>query len=318
MNTGTPPGGYTPPRERGYLVGAFAAMIFVGASWGANVPVSKVMLEHYDLIPMSALRTFVATVVLGLLLLAVEGVRALRIGLPPGRFLLLGLMMASFFATYVLGIQFSNPISAAAVQVAGPLVSSVTVRLVTGARFDPGFGTALILTLLGGAILAAGSLMGKGEVTLGGGEIVVLLSNAMWTLYSIKAQSWFDCASQLQRTFVASLSAWGWTALLAVVLVALGWSRSPFGVTDGWIWTQFMAVAVFSSGLGGYFWNIGASRLGVAIASLWVNLVPFFAVLWAMAYGFWPNIYQIAGGLVALSGVVYMQWRKLNATRHPI
>ena len=123
MNTGTPPGGYTPPRERGYLVGAFAAMIFVGASWGANVPVSKVMLEHYDLIPMSALRTFVATVVLGLLLLAVEGVRALRIGLPPGRFLLLGLMMASFFATYVLGIQFSNPISAAAVQVAGPLVS---------------------------------------------------------------------------------------------------------------------------------------------------------------------------------------------------
>ena len=78
MNTGTPPGGYAPPRERGYLVGAFAAMIFVGASWGANVPVSKVMLEHYDLIPMSALRTFVATVVLGLLLLAVEGVRALH------------------------------------------------------------------------------------------------------------------------------------------------------------------------------------------------------------------------------------------------
>ena len=50
------------------------------------------------------------------------------------------------------------------------------------------------------------------------------------------------------------------------------------------------------------------------LASLWVNLVPFFAVLWAMAYGFWPNIYQIAGGLVALSGVVYMQWRKLKAT----
>jgi len=28
-----------------------------------------------------------------------------------------------------------------------------------------------------------------------------------------------------------------------------------------------------------------------------------------------PNVYQIAGGLVALSGVVYMQWRKLQATR---
>lgn len=299
------------------MLGAFAAMIFVGASWGANVPVSKVMLEHFDLIPMSALRTFLATVALALILMLVEGTRALRIGLPAGRFALLGLMMGSFFAIYVLGIQFSNPISAAAVQVAGPLVSSVVVRLVTGARFDPGFGTALALTLLGGAILAAGSLFGKGDVTLGGGEIIVLLSNAMWTLYSIKAQTWFDRASQLQRTYVASLSAWGWMTALALVLMALGWSRSPFGVKDGWIWTQFFAVAVFSSALGGYYWNIGASRLGVAIASLWVNLVPFFAVLWAMAYGFWPNIYQIAGGLVALSGVVYMQWRKLEATRNP-
>ena len=68
--------------------------------------------------------------------------------------------------------------------------------------------------------------------------------------------------------------------LLAVVLVAFGWSRSPFGVTDGWIWTQFMAVAVFSSGLGGYFWNIGASRLGVASARSASG-----KTYWAMAIG---------------------------------
>ena len=67
-----------------------------------------------------------------------------------------------------------------------------------------------------------------------------------------------------------------------------------------------------ASGAGSYAWNIGASRLGVAVASLWVNLVPFCAVLWSMAYGFMPNLYQLTGGLVALSGVVYMQWRKLR------
>ena len=59
----------------------------------------------------------------------------------------------------------------------------------------------------------------------------------------------------------------------------------------------------------------GAARLGVAVASLWVNLVPFFAVLWSMTYGFMPNAFQIAGGLVALSGVLYMQWRKLAVTQ---
>ena len=54
------------------------------------------------------------------------------------------------------------------------------------------------------------------------------------------------------------------------------------------------------------------ARLGVPVASLWVNLTPFFAILWSMAYGFIPNAYQIVGGLVALSGVVYMQVRKLR------
>lgn len=309
--TGAP----APARGRHHMLGAFAAMVFVGVSWGANVPVSKVMLEHFDVVPMLTIRTLAAVATLGVLLGLAEGVRQLRIEIGLRRFLLIGLMMSGFFIVFTLGIRFSNPISAAAVQVAGPLVSAATVRLVTGARFDPGFGIALALTVTGGAILAAGSLFGRGALTLGGGEIVVLLSNAIWTLYSLKAQSWFDRASQLHRAYVASFSAFGWMAVLSLVLVGLGWSASPFAVADGWVWTQLLLVAVFASGMGAYLWNVGASRLGVAIASLWVNLVPFFAVLWSMTYGFIPNAYQIAGGLVALSGVVYMQWRKLQTNK---
>lgn len=302
-------------RDRHHMLGAFAAMVFVGLSWGANVPVSKVMLLHFDVVPMLAVRTLTAVATLAMVLVLAEGVGSLRIEVGLKRFLLIGLMMSGFFVIFTIGIRFSNPISAAAVQVAGPLVAAATVRLVTGMRFDPGFGVALALTLSGGTILAAGSLFGQGALTLGGGEIIVLLSNALWTIYSLKAQAWFDRASQLHRAYVASLSALGWMVPLSLALVAMGWARSPFVVTDVWVWTQLLLVAVFASAMGAYFWNIGASRLGVAIASLWVNLVPFFAVLWSMAYGFMPNIYQIVGGLVALSGVVYMQWRKLQSMK---
>ncbi len=304
-----------PGRDRNHLLGAFVAMVFVGLSWGANVPVSKVMLQHFDVVPMLAVRTLMAVATLAMVLVLAEGAGSLKIEIGLKRFLLIGLMMSGFFVIFTIGIRFSNPISAAAVQVAGPLVAAVTVRLVTGMRFDPGFGVALALTLSGGAILAAGSLFGRGALTLGGGEIIVLLSNALWTLYSLKAQAWFDRASQLHRAYVASLSALGWMVPLSLALVAIGWARSPFAVTDIWVWTQLLLVAVFASAMGAYFWNIGASRLGVAIASLWVNLVPFFAVLWSMAYGFMPNVYQIVGGLVALSGVVYMQWRKLQTMK---
>lgn len=300
---------------RGHLFGAFAAMLFVGVSWGANLPVTKVMLLHFDLLPMAALRTAGAAATLALLLWLVEGRRALRIGLRAGRFAGLGFMMASFFAVYAVGIYFSNPITAAAAQVASPLMSAVTVRWVTGAPFDKGFGVALGLTVLGGLILASSSLGGSAHVTFGGGEIVVLLSNALWTLYSIKAQVWFDRESQLHRAYVAALSSMGWLVVVSLALVATGFSRSPFAVSDGWVWTQLLATAILASGLGSFTWNIGANRLGVAVAALWINLVPFFAILWAMAYGFQPNAYQVLGGLVALAGVVYMQGRKLVATR---
>lgn len=307
--------GPTTGRNRHHMLGAFAAMVFVGVSWGANVPVSKVMLQHFDMVPMLTIRTLAAVATLGVLLVLAEGVGSLRIGIRRKHFVLIGLMMSGFFTMFLVGIRFSNPISAAAVQVAGPLVAAATVRAVTGARFDPGFGVALVLTLTGGAILAGGSLFGSGALTLGGGEVIVLLSNALWTLYSLKAQAWFDRASQLHRAYVASLSAFGWMAAFTLLLVGLGWANSPFAVTDAWVWSQLLLVAVFASGVGAYLWNVGASRLGVAIASLWVNLVPFFAVLWSMTYGFVPNAYQITGGLVALSGVVYMQWRKLQTTK---
>jgi drug/metabolite transporter (DMT)-like permease len=289
-------------------------MLFVGAAWGANLPVTKVMLRHFDLIPMAALRTVAASIALAALLALVEGKRALRIDLGWPRFLTLGFIMSAFIVVYALGLAWSNPITAATVQVASPIVSALTVRLAAGLRFDPGFGVALVLSVLGGVILASSNLFGVGHLTFGGGEIIVLLSNAVWTLYALKAQAWFDRASQLHRAYVASLSSMGWLGLCSLMLVVGGVSRSPFGVGDAWIWTQLLTVAMLASGIGSYAYNIGASRLGVAVAALWVNLVPFFAVLWSMAYGFVPNAYQVVGGLVALSGVVYMQWRRLAVT----
>ena len=110
---------------------------------------------------MVPVRTAAATVALAVLLGVVEGRRALRIDLPLGRFLALGFLMAAFFACYAFGIYLSNPITAAAVGIAGPLVSAATVWLVTRQAFDPGFGVALILTVTGGLILASGSLLGR-------------------------------------------------------------------------------------------------------------------------------------------------------------
>jgi len=106
-------------RHTRHVAGAFAAMVFVGASWGANVPVTKVMLLHFTLIPMAAIRTVAAAVALGLMLWMVEGVRALRIDLGLLRFLGLGFIQASFFVVYAAR---SSPPAACSAKAASPSV----------------------------------------------------------------------------------------------------------------------------------------------------------------------------------------------------
>lgn len=296
------------------LWGAFAALVFVSAAWGANVPVSKYLLGHFDLVPLTAVRNAVALVALATLLAIVEGVRSLRIDVGVVRFLLLGLLMGSFVLIYMLGIRLSNPISAALIQIAAPIVTAVTVRLMVGTRLDPGFGAALLLTMIGGMVWGWGSLQGR-DLTFEGGEPIVLGAHVVWTVYTIKNQQWFAIhVSQLHRSYVATASVVLWSVLLSAILIRLGVSVSPFHVTGPEVWAQLLAISVVATGLAGYFWNVGASRVGIAAAALWNNVVPLFAVLWSMAYGFYPAVEQILGGLIAMIGVGYMQWRQLRRT----
>ncbi len=299
--------------DRRRLMAAFVALTIVSASWGANVPVSKLLLGHFDIVPLTAIRTAIGCAVLAGLVVVVEGPRGLRIDVGLVRFACLGLLMGSFVLVYMFGIRLSDPISAAIVQVAGPLVAAVTVRALTGNRLDPGFGIGLALSLVGGAVLVAGSV-GSHRISFGFGELIILGAHVIWTVYSLKSQQWFaSSASQLHRSYVASISVAIWTSALSSLLLLGGVARSPTGVEDPWLWSHLIAISIFASGIASYLWNVGTSRVGVATASLWTNVVPLFAVMWSMAYGFDPTFHQIAGGLIALLGVLYMQAQKLRA-----
>jgi drug/metabolite transporter (DMT)-like permease len=51
------------------------------------------------------------------------------------------------------------------------------------------------------------------------------------------------------------------------------------------------------------FWGIGIEHLGAARASIFLNLVPVFAMLIGATLGTLPSAAQLAGGLLVLGGV---------------
>ncbi|MCW5746566.1 MAG: DMT family transporter [Alphaproteobacteria bacterium] len=291
------------------------AFLVTSMFWGANLPLTTVLLRSFDPFWLTPWRLVLAAAALGAVVCVTEGYRALRVEISWARFLLLGLSISLFFIDYVVALRHTNTVTAAAVMAGGPIYAVVTLRLITGTPVERGFGVALLLTLIGSAVTIYGqaSALGRGFVLMGG-EPLVALSIVLWTIYSILAQRWFvPATSQLRRAYTASLGAVIWLFLFWLVSRLTGLAGPPnlAPSAEAVLWMVF--TAVFATGLGNFTWNIGVSRAGLAMGSLWQNAVPVFGVIIATLFGIYPLVEQVVGGLLVMAGVLYMQWRKLRA-----
>jgi drug/metabolite transporter (DMT)-like permease len=291
-----------------------AAFLVTSLFWGANLPITAVLLRSFDPFWLTAWRLVMATAALGVMIWVTEGRAALRIDVSWRRFCLLGLSIGLFFIDYNVALQYTNTITAAAVMAGAPIYAVVTLWLLIRAAIERGFGVALVLTVIG-SVIAIHGRAGESDdgLALGGGEPLVMLSVVLWTIYSILSQRWFPPAtSQLRRAYVASLGAIPWLFLFWALSRATGLAGPPNVAPDVEAILLFVMTAVLATAIGNYTWNIGISRMGIAMGSLWQNAVPVFGVLVAMLFGIHPHLEQVAGGILVISGVLYMQWRRMR------
>jgi drug/metabolite transporter (DMT)-like permease len=309
----------TPSGPRSFWIGT---LCYLNAAfvWGLNIPLTSALFASFDPFWLAPLRLSIASCLLAMAVLLSLGSASLKSPIPAGRVLLMSLCVSCFFTLYNLGLLHSNTITAAAIMAGSPVYGAVTTRLMTGAKLEKGFWGAALLTMIGASI----AIYGRSErndqgLMLEGGEILIVLSIAAWTAYSILSQRWFPTdVPQLQRTFLTTLGSI--PCLLVFWLIA--WSSGVVGAPNfhpsAEALRNLFITAAFSTALGAVTWNIGVARLGINAGVMWQNTVPVFAVLISLvAFQVQPMPEQMLGGCVVLSGVLYMQWHKLRLSRAP-
>jgi len=65
--------------------------------------------------------------------------------------------------------------------------------------------------------------------------------------------------------------------------------------------------------MGVLLWNFGVRRLGIVVASIYLNLIPVISVLIAVALGYEARWEQLVGGALVLAGVA---WSQVRGRRH--
>ena len=189
----------------------------------------------------------------------------------------------------------------------GALVVALTPVVVALAAWFLGQERMTPLKLAGIAIAMAGCLtvIGNGNPlallhgAVGVGEWLILGCVLCWTAYTFIGRHATKTLSPLAATLWASL-------IGAALLGTTAWLQGGAEIAEwSWrVWASVVFLAIGGTALAFTWFADGVKRLGAARASVFVNLVPVFAVLQAaVLLGERLELPVLGGGLLVITGV---------------
>lgn len=277
--------------------------------WGANFVLAGPILAELPPLWAAAMRFVLGAT----LMLAIAGVRRenllglLRQHAPI--YILLGTVgVAGFNLFFFYAMQITSANSAALIMATNPLLTALLAVAFLGERMTNRHLVALPLALIGVAVVISQGDMNKLEsLTFSRGDLLMLAANLSWAMYNILVRRFMPQGSPIANT------SWVMAAgAMLLVSIALGSDAHINGldIKAG----LAMAVMVVGGTVAAYlFWGIGIARLGAARTSIFLNLVPVFAMLVGAFLGTLPSSAQIIGGLLVLGGVSISMYQPRRA-----
>jgi drug/metabolite transporter (DMT)-like permease len=284
--------------------------------WGAMFPIAASAMHHVDPFPLTAIRYGVAVPVWIVLLVAIEGRKALR---PEGRtlelFVLGSLGFAGFNLLSYLGLEHTRPQDAALIVAAQPLLTVLVLWLT--ARQTPARATLVAMAV---ALAGVALVISRGDVGNlahgSGGDLLILVGAVGWVFYTLGARR-FAGFSPLRYT---TLTAAGGTLTIfaaTAAITATGAEALPSAGDVGTAWLQVVFVIFMGGVIAVMAWNEGVRRLGAPNGALFINLVPVVAFAVAIGQGYRPGDYEIAGALLTVLALVAANLAGRQAIRFP-
>ena len=254
---------------------AYALLLGVALLWAGNYPLAKIGLHELGPITMSALRTLIAAPLLVLVSRLLEG------PLPPlaRRDLIAVVVLAvSGFvgnsALWYVGMRGTSPANAGILGAASPVVVALAAATWLRERVSPvnlvGIGLTMLAVLL---TIAQGSFHVLLTLSVNRGDVIILVSQSLWVVYTLYSRANLSTFSPLQMLAGAHVVAAG--LLLPLALVERPWQALAHAS-----WVGF-SVVLYSALLGtpahvAYYQAV--RTVGPSRAAVFMNLIPFLVL----------------------------------------
>lgn len=281
----------------------YARLVAVMAIWGGTWIAGRIVAKELAApLAVASLRFFLA----GLVLAAVALVREGRIPLPADRQSWGIVWGLGFFGIFLYGLCFFYglqriPAGRGALVVA---LNPVTVVLVAWAcgqeRMTPRRAAGCLVALAGCLlVIGNGDLLALVRGTVGLGEALIVGCVLTWTAYTFISRRATDTLSPVATTLHACLA-----GALLLGLAALAEGDVDPAAWSWRVWASTAFLAFFGTAVAYTWFTAAVHRLGAGQASVFINLVPVFAVFQAaVLLDEHLGVTVLTGGALVIAGV---------------
>jgi drug/metabolite transporter (DMT)-like permease len=272
--------------------------------WALNITVTKYVFEHgFRPLAYGTTRYLAATSLFWGFTYARE--RSFRVRLSDGK--LVALAAALIFVNqigFVYGVDMSSASTVALILGTTPIFIGIIATLVGLEHLSRRFWAAAAISFVGVGFVASGTGGFSGNI---GGDGLALFAAATWAGYSVTIAPLISRYSPFRVS--ALVLAIGWVPLAAAGSEQL-WHQSWHFTT--WTWVGFGYAVVGPLFLTNILWFTAIGRVGPARASLFANMQPFFAVLFAIVIlGDSLDHWEIVGAVAIAAGILLERSQRL-------
>ncbi|QQE80181.1 DMT family transporter [Alicyclobacillus sp. SO9] len=285
---------------------AYFMLVLAAALWGGNYVVGRVLVSH--VVPGFILEA--RWVIASLLLIALYHKRALNefrfLRQSLGRTIFLALLGPVLFPTFLyIGEQYTTAVNASMFLATSPAIVLIINALVFKERITL-FNVFGVLSSTIGVffVLSQGHISNILGLHIGVGDLWALGSAVAWGIYS-----------SFLRTKHKQMSVPGFTTFTSVLgsLMLIPFAAIDIG-SHTVHWHSYMSLAVtlgilflaLGPSVASYtLWNKGVSLIGATRSQIFTHLVPFFGIVFSVAFLQTPlYIYDFIGAAFIISGIV--------------
>ena len=272
--------------------------------WAMTYPITDILLRTWNPLSLAMTRVLCAGILLGFIAIFVRANRNEWRNWPIKDACLTGVIGLGLSTVLMnFAFQYSNAVNVAVISTMVPLVSAIMGMIRGEEQMTLRLGTALCLAIGGGVVVSVSNL--DSELGFRGGELLMICAVVLWTWFSRVSVTKLRSIPPFPRMALA-LTVAG-LALFPIVLI-FHWTAMPmfelsWRISDVWLPVCLAFGVAFSTG----FWMMSADRIGVTIAAIHVNVVPFYVVVLMILFGGFLNLWQLGGAILVAAGVILAQ-----------